>query len=1755
MTLPDFCQTPNLGTSMKKQLTIVLALTTVALTDCSGCSPAVGAEKSGSIAGFVLKGPVSGATITAFSVDEKGRRDDELGTAETDDLGAFVVDVAGHAGPTLVCSSQGVYTEESTGGLVQAGPVELCRLIEDFELGAKLEGAILTPWTSLHAELTACFVDLGREASVTGGSQRAALRLNDFLAAGVDGYDFATTIPADVTSATGLSLSAEAWAGILTAGLSESATAISEANGVAPGVRFTAMTLTDTLRQDVAGGCIFDGSGVGGAALAQGGVAVSADTLRGAPNGLAQSIGAFLRGPRNTSGINEASVADLTRALSSHTSEIFGGGGIGDLDPPIVSIIEPVSGPVSGSPSIRVEATDASAIETLAFTAPAFLVDEGTLTCETPTSCVLVATLNTSLIEGASVTITVEAVDVAGNRGSDDVTVVVNNTAPVINIQSPTPDETVEGIVDVIATVTDPDGLESFTVDIPGVTVTANCAPPVLVTNCDSDPDPLKIDIRWDTTQSNEGEATINFVATDTASQSGFASVDVVVDNLAAGVINGRVDLGSPVTGATVSIVAVEANGSRGALVGVDTQLGTDGSYQIEDPTSRTGPMLVVVTGGTFVDVATGVGLNVNAGQELLAAVEAGAPGGVLTANVNAWTTLAARRALTHVAEEDDVADAIRTNRRLFELYFRRPSPDLPLPILTTTSAALADDVPDSESSDGALIALTHAGLSRLAADTSVLTGQSVGAITIVDVINVLGLDVSDVAGQFNGRAGDAELFLDPARAVPLDSITPRARLAVAVFAFATNAELGNVIQPRNKSGITGASLAQPNRILDDIALYDEPRLFPESEPPQPFDRDPPVIEFSFLAPHETAELGDELSGLVNLFGSAIDVSELTRFEIVAPDTLVGVDLIGGDIDSLQVAIGTRESPNIEDVALTCGLVAGDPPLDFTQLDRQVCVCAEATDIAANTGAAVGCFARAAVTGTMQPASPATLPIDMAPLVFSSTSGLDLTACRAHVVVNNGLAGEVDFVGVASQQSCTITMPIAFDSPGLDLTLQGASPLSPIDIDISVDEVSGTSRQFSFGYTLDARPPTAQVTSPPTNGLTLRTPPSIRATVADEGTGVASVTAVVRTGVVVHATLTGTVGAGGAVTFPDFVDAAADGERVIEVTVVDGAGNPTTVQRGYLKDTTPPTLAGINPTVDGNPLLYFVLNQSTSTFSPSTGCNTFPFDNCIFDLAAGATKRQVLFTQDAASAETYERWQNFTSLAINPSTFASPPAENRAPTLRLKTEANISVQARFDASCATDANFDLNSAGGARTLGSFIADAQGLVDIPFTDSSGLPGSSGPFLREQVGAATLCLTIRARDAAGNVGSVVSHFFKFISTPPPIHLRWNDAAFDPADLADDVGAFDNANDDEVLGGTGQGTGGRVFAHAYIVTPSAFLSQNYTFSLSAGSSPTMDVIHQPTVQVSPTSAFNWCFTIDGADADSVVDGDDDDFESPDLFSIANTVNTPTDAPSWSHTESQSANPSWTLYAINANVNSPTSRMEHQPLRAGETDATGTLNPAASYSTGADTIQTAAQSTFTATVGAVTLEVYRFNRSSGTPQGLIDAGTSVGFSLGGSSLNNRNAMILLRGTVPNSGVTLKDAQTINGQPGTVGFNDACRARNAAGTTVNQAPTVIPNRRWVVVDQAIPGNVVEPVAPKPFLWVEDGGFHFCNGSTADDCRYGRIFDNFIRAEFKMPAGRAFVRTGSIEVSGAPIVNLSNTSIPSGVTRTLSQEP
>jgi len=63
-----------------------------------------------------------------------------------------------------------------------------------------------------------------------------------------------------------------------------------------------------------------------------------------------------------------------------------------------------------------------------------------------------------------------------------------------------------------------------------------------------------------------------------------------------------------PILGGNVNVYAVNADGSRGRLLGTATTSTTDGSYQVND-LGYNGNIIVVVTEGTYVDEATGITL------------------------------------------------------------------------------------------------------------------------------------------------------------------------------------------------------------------------------------------------------------------------------------------------------------------------------------------------------------------------------------------------------------------------------------------------------------------------------------------------------------------------------------------------------------------------------------------------------------------------------------------------------------------------------------------------------------------------------------------------------------------------------------------------------------------------------------------------------------------------------------------------------------------------------------------------------------------------------------------------------------------------------------------------------------------------------------------------------------------------------------------------------------------------------------------
>ncbi|MBI1948549.1 MAG: hypothetical protein HYS27_22875 [Deltaproteobacteria bacterium] len=1701
---------------MDRQKQIVLLVIALA-----GCQPNVGEPVRGSISGAVVKGPVAGATLVAYSVDARGRRAKEVGSAKSAGDATFTIDVGGHFGPTLACAKDGTFVEEATGGLVSLGPNELCALIDEQKLGEPTSGVLITPLTSMHASLTACLVESSRVGDLGSASASAAELLNAFFSAGTPGFDLRATPVFDTTSATAPSLAADVWHGLLLAGLSESARQISLESDIDPGVRVTSATLTNELLRDLDdGACVFDGKGPAGTALAQASVPLSSNTLRGAPEGLALSVERFLVGTQNKTGIGVDEVKDLTAALTNHESPLFDDDGASNGAAPFISIAEPIEGPVAGTPAIRVLADDAAGIDELAFIAPQALVGAGTSACSSPIHCELTGTLNTALFPPGDVTITARATNVDGVSSDASVTVTIDNELPQITVTSPSAG-TLSGTVSIAARAESAVGIDRFTVSAPGAVFLPACAPPATTTNCDREPDPTLIDILWDTTAAGEGALTLTFEATDVTNKTAFSPIEVLLDNVPTGTVAGVVELGLPVTGAEVTVFEL-IDGARGAVIGTATS--NDVGEYIIDNASFVGAIDIVATGGAFEDSSTGQPLTLRAGQELAAAINVTVLGEDVIANVNAWTTLARKRAVVTQADSPSFAAAVTFNSNLVAGHFLRPGS---LSLTSSSSANLLDDNP-AASDSAAILALAHAGLSRVAAQVSIDAGGSPGQVTAIDLLDVLLLDLND--GVLDGTDTGSPLFLDQ-QSIASDPDVLRTRLAVGIDNFVKNAPFrdnGVVVLEavRNSSSITSDALAGPGLLYDDISL-DRSILFPADAPVNPFDQTPPTIELAFAAPNDATTFGSALDGVVAIIGTVSDLSGISSFDVLAPDV---VDLFSPVAD-VRVEIDGSHAPNHDDVLARCGIEIGDPPFSVADPTREVCLCVESTDALANIAHGVHCFTRPRPIVTTD----ASLFVGPARggVTFNAAGSFDLESCAGVVSQGGNSLGNAE--AVAAGSTCNAFVPF---------TVPLAAGTAALDVDVV--EIGGTVSRSTFTYTVDLEPPSVVINAP-TAGSFRALPPAIVATAIDEN--LVSVTADVTSNAIpVVLGLVGTIGANNAVTFPAFTDTQPDGLRTIVVTAVDAAGNSTSAQQSYTKDTAAPALANL-AAADGNPLRHFQLTATTA-FATSPECSVFPFTGCIFNINGNTTTKDVVFRPTANSVDTYRRWQHLAGQLTNPSTLATPPVENRAPTLRLKTEPAVAVEARIDASCTTD-----NAAFENRSRGTFVANAVGLVDVPIADVQNLTFSP-TLLREQTGAATLCLSMRPSDQAGNKGAITTHFFKYEATPAPLFMLWNAGGYAPGAFQEDVEAFDDGDDDEVLGGSGQGSAGRVFAHAYLVSPSTITNYSYVYELDDGTAPTIAVRHRETLHISRQRAFNWCYSLDGNDQDTSVDDEDDDLVNPDCI-VANEANSPPNNPTWNGAtvDQCSTDASWALYAPTGNtLLSASVQMEHQENIDGENDTTFSHSPADSYPTNADTIELGQTFNFNIPLPDVSLEVWSYNTVTGLPGTLIDSGESVSFIAGGSSPGSRHRLLLLRAPVPQNALTLKTATVLGGQLGTLGFNDTCTVRNSAGTFVAQM-FALPSDHWVIADASLP-SAAEPAPPRRLLWVKSGSFTECKGTSTNECRYGRYFDDYLDATWTWPSGRTIDAQGKIggTIASASFLTQTTQAIPSGQTRELEQE-
>ncbi len=259
-------------------------------------------------------------------------------------------------------------------------------------------------------------------------------------------------------------------------------------------------------------------------------------------------------------------------------------------------------------------------------------------------------------------------------------------------------------------------------------------------------------------------------------------------------VVVGRVVDGF-VAGAVVTAYQVNANGTPGAQIGTSVQTDQSGNYVL-NLGSYTGPVYLTSQGGTYIDAATGMTIDLTNSPLILSSLVPNASGNV-TAEINPLTTMAANVALTLIAQGAPVATAASGANASISNYFGLSSNVLSTALLDLTKANCMSGASQQSADASAILA----GISQLAKDYGVSPPDLVAAL------------VQDVTtdGLFDGLASGATIsvFSSMSGTIPLSMIEgpPPALtgLASAISSFMTNTISSNVCGASVDSSVLSA--------------------------------------------------------------------------------------------------------------------------------------------------------------------------------------------------------------------------------------------------------------------------------------------------------------------------------------------------------------------------------------------------------------------------------------------------------------------------------------------------------------------------------------------------------------------------------------------------------------------------------------------------------------------------------------------------------------------------------------------------------------------------------------------------------------------------------------------------------------------------------------------------------------------------------------------------------------------------------------
>jgi hypothetical protein len=284
------------------------------LAAAGGQVPGGGGTTTGMMSGTAVKGPVGGATVTAYAI-ANGMMGAQLGSAPTDASGNFSVPLGTYAGSVMLQMTGGTYTDEATGSTMPmlAGD-SMAACVPAVASGSTTTGIQVTPLTSMAS---------ARARAMTGGMTDANMATAH---AAVGTYfsvsDILHTAPMNPMVAGSGSTATQEMKnyGMSIAAMSQYA--MTQGMTASSSGMLTAMTddASDGVMDGMMGGTAISMTGMGG--MMGGTMQPSAGT-----SGLSSAMGTFIGSTMNRSGVQMADMQVLMTQLAGSSGQLPGAGG------------------------------------------------------------------------------------------------------------------------------------------------------------------------------------------------------------------------------------------------------------------------------------------------------------------------------------------------------------------------------------------------------------------------------------------------------------------------------------------------------------------------------------------------------------------------------------------------------------------------------------------------------------------------------------------------------------------------------------------------------------------------------------------------------------------------------------------------------------------------------------------------------------------------------------------------------------------------------------------------------------------------------------------------------------------------------------------------------------------------------------------------------------------------------------------------------------------------------------------------------------------------------------------------------------------------------------------------------------------------------------------------------------------------------------------------------------------------------------